>query len=27
VGLPLPLKGLDGSPIRAVAIVGDPTRM
>ena len=24
VGLPLPLAGLDGSPIRAVAIVGDP---
>ena len=27
VGLPLPLKGLDGSPIRAVAILGDPMRM
>ena len=24
VGLPLALAGLDGSPIRAVAIVGDP---
>ncbi len=24
VGLPLPLAGLDGSPIRAVAIIGDP---
>jgi kynurenine formamidase len=27
VGLPLPLKGLDGSPIRAVAILGDPRRI
>lgn len=24
VGLPLPLAGLDGSPVRAVAILGDP---
>jgi arylformamidase len=27
VGLPLPLKKLDGSPIRAVAIIGDPMRI
>ncbi len=27
VGLPLALAGLDGSPIRAVAIVGDPCQM
>jgi kynurenine formamidase len=27
VGLPLSLKGLDGSPIRAVAIVGDPNEI
>jgi kynurenine formamidase len=27
VGLPLALAGLDGSPIRAVAILGDPTQM
>lgn len=26
-GLPLPLAGLDGSPIRAVAIVGDPSQI
>jgi kynurenine formamidase len=24
VGLPLALTGLDGSPIRALAVVGDP---
>jgi kynurenine formamidase len=27
VGLPLALARLDGSPVRAVAIVGDPTRI
>ncbi len=27
VGLPLPLSGLDGSPVRAVAIIGDPNRL
>ncbi len=27
VGLPLALAGLDGSPVRAVAIVGDPCQM
>ncbi len=27
VGLPLALAGLDGSPVRAVAIVGDPSRL
>lgn len=27
VGLPLALAGLDGSPIRAIAIVGDPNQM
>jgi kynurenine formamidase len=27
VGLPIPLEGLDGSPIRAVAIIGDPSQI
>lgn len=27
VGLPLPLAGLDGSPIRALAILGEPSRL
>ena len=27
VGLPLPLAGLDGSPIRAMAIVGVPNNL
>ncbi len=27
VGLPLALAGLDGSPVRAIAIVGDPNQM